>query len=107
MSDFSPPDVSIGDEVLWYSNVRNPTDPCVAFVVKSPGRSTLTLLVFAEETGWAFRPSVRHKDDPGLLENPQWQQWGCWEFSERTATLKKLQTLMPQITQILARSQKN
>lgn len=106
MPDFVPPEVTIGDEVVWYSNPRNPDNPCLGFVVGSPGRSTLTLLVFAEETGWAFRPSVRHKDDPGLLENPQWQQWGCWEFTKRTATLKKIESLLPQLTTVLARSQK-
>lgn len=107
MPDFLPPEVKIGDEILWYANVRNPIDPCVGLVVKDPGRSTLTLLVFAEETGWSFRPSCRHKDDPGLLENPQWQQWGCWELSRKTTILNKLDSLMPQITALLARGQKN
>lgn len=106
MAEFQPPEVSIGDEVLFHADPRNHNNPCLGFVCSNPGRSTLTLLVFAEQTGWAFRQSVRHKDDPGLLENPQWQQWGCWEFTKKQALLKKLETLQPQITTMLARNQK-
>jgi hypothetical protein len=112
--NFTPPATYIGEEVYWYADPLNPSDPALAWIhsgVGDPDRppearpKTATLLVTQADGSFAIRRSVRHKDDPGLLENAQWRQWGCWEPSKRSADIARLVSLLPGITSLLARSQ--
>lgn len=106
-SDFSPPEVSVGDQVYWYPDPLNANEPSVGWVCSRPGQKTLTVLVFGPESGFIMKPSVRHKDDPGLLENAQWRQWGCWELSSASVSLRKLDGLSTQVALLAGRSKKD
>jgi hypothetical protein len=105
MNGFEPPAVEIGDTVLYYDNPLNQKDPTLGWVSRRPGVNTLYVLVFSPDSGFIEKPSVRHGDDPGLQENAAWRQWGCWRMHPNTATLKRLDSLLPQITALLARGQ--
>jgi hypothetical protein len=94
---FSPPKVQIGDCVYWYSDPLTCAEPSLGWICERPGVQTLSILSFSTNTGFIERPSVRHRDDPGLLENAEWRKWGCWEFAPQTAALKKLDGMMAQI----------
>lgn len=94
---FTPPKVQIGDMVYWYADPLSPHHPAMGWVCVNPGTMTLSILVFTESSGFIEKPSVRHRDDPGLHENPEWRQWGCWEYAPQTAQLKKLDGMMSQI----------
>lgn len=108
MSDnYEPPALSVGDQVLWHSDPLNPDEPCIGWVCSRPGQKTTTLLVFSPESGFQMRPSVRHLQDPGLLENPQWRQWGAWELSPATTSLRKLDGLSTQVALLAGRNKKD
>jgi hypothetical protein len=80
-SDFVQPEVRLGDPVYWYHDPTSMADPCIGWISRRPGAHTVCILIFAPDSGFQEKMSVRHKDDPGLHENPAWRQWGCWEFS--------------------------
>jgi hypothetical protein len=69
----------------------------MGWVCERPGTQTVSILVFSPMIGFQDKPSVRHRSDPGLQENPEWRQWGCWEYAPQTEQLKKIEGLMPQI----------
>jgi hypothetical protein len=75
----------------------------MGWVSRRPGANTIYVLVFSEGAGFIEKPSVRHADDPGLQENPNWRQWGCWQHHPQTELLGKLKSLLPQIVTLLAR----
>lgn len=99
-ASFSPPAVRPGDCVYWYSDPLTCAEPQIGWVVDHPGVCTVNVLVFSPSSGFMDKPSVRHRDDPGLQENAQWRQWGCWEYSPQTAQLKKLDSMMAQIASL-------
>lgn len=86
-------EVRLGDCVYWYLDPLNPTDPQLGWVCRRPGQSTVSILVFAPDIGWVEKPSVRHINDTGLLENPAWQEWGCWDFADWLKDLKKAENV--------------
>lgn len=94
---FSPPKVQIGDCVYWYHDPISCAEPTMGWVCQRPGTFTVSVLVFSPNMGFQEKPSVRHRDDPGLQENSDWRQWGCWEYAPQTAQLKKLDGMMAQI----------
>lgn len=71
----------LGDQVYWFADTVTQTNPLVGWISRTPGEYTVNILVFAPDVGFMEKASVRHKDDPGLLENPAWRTWGCWDFS--------------------------
>jgi hypothetical protein len=81
VANFTPPDVRLGDSVYWYHDPLALHEPRLGWVCERPGAQTVSILVFAPGTGFVEKTSVRHKDDPGLQENPAWRGWGCWDFS--------------------------
>jgi hypothetical protein len=97
---FSPPALRIGDSVYWHHDPLNCNDPLLGWVIQRPGVNTVSILVFSPNTGFQEKPSVRHKDDPGLQENAEWRQWGCWEYAPQTAQLKKMESAMAQIASV-------
>jgi hypothetical protein len=97
---FSPPQVRVGDSVYWYHDPLNCNEPTLGWIVERPGVMTVSVLTFSPNTGFLERPSVRHKDDPGLQENADWRQWGCWDFTPQSAQLRKLDGLMSQIANL-------
>jgi len=105
MSDYSQPEVHLGDAVYWYHDPMAPTEPVLGWVCRRPGVHTVSILVFAPTVGFVEKPSVRHMDDPGLRENASWRQWGCWDYSEQTKMLKKMAAASTDI--IAARERKS
>lgn len=97
---FSPPQVRVGDSVYWYHDPLNCNEPTLGWIVERPGILTVSILTFSQNTGFLERPSVRHKDDPGLQENADRRQWGCWDFTPQSAQLRKLDGLMSQIANL-------
>jgi hypothetical protein len=97
---FSPPSLRIGDMVYWYHDPLACTNPCLGWISQPPGVSTVNIIVFTPFVGFQEKPSVRHRDDPGLQENADWRQWGAWEYAPQTAQLKKLDSLTAQIASL-------
>jgi hypothetical protein len=91
---FKQPESDIGDPVFWYADPMNPRDPQIGWVAEKPGSVTNTLLVFTPRIGFVEKPSVRHKSDPGLIENPNWRQWGCWEHAPWFQKIKRMEGSM-------------
>ena len=102
---FPTQEVELGDMVLFYDNPLNQKEPVVGWVSRRPGVNTIYVLVFSPDSGFIEKPSVRHADDPGLLESAAWRAWGCWRFHPNTETIKRLGGLMPKIVTMLARQQ--
>lgn len=100
VESFSPPSVRAGDCVYYYSDPLNCNDPDIGWIIGRPGVNTVNVLVFTPFSGFEQKPSVRHKDDPGLQDNADWRQWGCWDYSPQTAQLKKLDGMMAQVASL-------
>jgi hypothetical protein len=84
MSDWSPPEVGVGDTVLYYPHAG--ADPVMAFVIKV-GHRALTLWALAAGYGGVEKPSVRHKEDPNLGDSPEWSKFGVWAERPRDPRL--------------------
>jgi hypothetical protein len=97
VASFSPPPVSIGDCVYWYHDPLTCAEPTLGWVVQRPGAHTVSILTFSPFSGFQEKPSVRHREDPGLQENSEWRQWGCWEYTPQTTQLKKLDSLTAKV----------
>lgn len=87
---FVQPDVQIGEMVYWYYDPTSLADPCFGWICRRPGTSTVSVLVFTPDTGFQEKPSVRHKDDPGLVDNIGWRQWGCWDYSPTAKQMARI-----------------
>lgn len=90
---YAPPEVRLGDTVYWYHDPLTRNDPQLGWVCARPGSLTVTLLVFAPGVGFIEKPSVRFKDDPGLVDNPNWRGWGCWDFSDAHKEMERVKGL--------------
>ena len=101
--DFLPPEISLGDLILYHSNPQNPQSPNMGWVPRRPGKHTISCLVFTENAGFVEKPSVRHLSDPGLQDNADWRQAGAWELHPTTETLRKFKSLLPRIVGLLDR----
>lgn len=75
--EFEPPDVMVGQEVLWYAHKGQ--DAKLAFVTKhhNKGISVNVVSVDGADMYRQFKAFVRHKDDPQAHRNPE----GCWEHT--------------------------
>lgn len=96
---FQMPDLVVGDMVLFHNDPhsKNAEDAAMGWISQRPGASTVTLLVWAPNTGFVEKPSVRHVDDPFWRESEtaaQWLRWGCFELHPSTKALKELKTLL-------------
>lgn len=80
---------SIGDLVLFSTDIHNFSNPTVGWVVKQPGDSTVNILTFTP-MGWVDRPSVHHKDDPDIHGDHGWADLGVWDFAPLTQAIYKL-----------------
>lgn len=86
---WSMPKPSLGEVVLFSNDQTNFNDPCVGWVIRQPGDSTIQVLTFTPTHGWIERPSVHHKDDPGILSDNGWQALGCWDFTDHAKAARK------------------
>ena len=97
MSEWTRPEVSIGDFVLFYDNPSNQQTPSPGFVLERPGAQTVTLLIFGAATGWTQKNSVRHADDPFWVTSedaPSWQRWGCFRLHPMTELMPSLREMV-------------
>jgi len=103
MQPFDMPEVQLGDWVLFRPHDNADTE---IGLVSQVGQRAVVLWVVSPGYGGTERPSVHHKDDPGLHEYPEWKRYGTWEhkpadpkvaiLSEKVAMLeKKLAALQP------------
>lgn len=109
MTDFSVPEVQVGDMVLWYPDPVNKSDGSMGWICKKPGATTVSILVWAENTGFVEKPSVRHRHDPFWKESElanSWQRWGCWELHPHTDAIKQIQPLITKMKVQAASGQK-
>lgn len=83
------PPVSQGDCVLFSSDIHNFSNPTLAWVLKEPKDSTITVLAFTAN-GFIEKSSVHHKDDPSIREEHGWQDLGVWEYTKQCKCLHDL-----------------
>lgn len=77
---FVMPTVKVNQEVAWYPNADRRKNPSIARVV-NVWKEILELLV-SDGTGNHEKESVRHVDDPYLVDNQHWRsQYGAWDFT--------------------------
>lgn len=105
-TDFSPPEIGLGDLVLYHSDPTNPTSPNMGWVSRRPGKNTISCLVFTESAGFVEKPSCRHIDDPGLRENADWRLAGAWEIHPNTEAIRKFRSVLPRLLGLLERKDK-
>lgn len=108
-SDFTMPELNVGDMVLWYSNPTNPQEPSLGWVSRRPGSQTITILIWAEDAGLVEKPSVRHVDDPFWVESSSaaaWTKWGAFRLHPTTAMLRQVVDIAKTLKLQAARSQK-
>lgn len=73
---YEMPSAELGEWVLF--RAHEGADAVPAMVSKVSQR-TLTLWAISPGYGGNDKFSVHHKDDPGLLEFPEWKTYGTWE----------------------------
>jgi hypothetical protein len=84
------PRPNIGDIVVFSRDLQGFSEPVVGFVMEKPSDSTITILTF-NRAGQAFvESSCHHKDDPALLGDHGWEDFGVWDFSVGTNTINSL-----------------
>ena len=108
-SDFTMPELNIGDMVLWYSDPSNPQNPSMGWVSRRPGVQTITILIWAEDAGLIEKPSVRHIDDPFWTDSQSasaWNKWGAFKPHPTTAMLKQVVEIAKNLKVQAARAQK-
>jgi hypothetical protein len=82
------PRPSIGDIVLFSTDIHNFSNPVLGFVIQEPGDSTVRVLTFTPH-GWVDRPSTHHKDDPQIHGDHAWDDLGVWQFAPITEAVYK------------------
>lgn len=108
-----PPAAEVGDQVYWYPNPLECKNPALGWIADGTGDPnrppenrprTVRIVIVTPNGTLDDRLSVRHKDDPGLIDNEAWRKWGCWEFSRQSQDLRRIQQLLPGVTALLAKS---
>ena len=92
-------DLNIGDMVLFHNNPVHPNRATAAmgWISGPPGTSTITCVIWAQNSGFVERQSVRHIDDPFWKENETagaWAKWGAFEVHPNTKMLKEMQQML-------------
>lgn len=97
VAQWTPPEIHLGDIVLWYPDGDvNSTSPSAARVIKVGIRSVD--LVLEGEFRQRHQHSVHYIRDPRMEENAEIRRYGGWDYSPATkqihdlaARLKKLE----------------
>ena len=90
---FNTQELVPGDMVLWYPDPTSREEGSLGWVSCRPGANTINVLVWAPESGFVEKPSVRHVDDPFWKESDLaqgWQRWGAFELHPNTIALREL-----------------
>jgi len=97
---YEMPVVAIGDQVLFYDNPQSPQDPCMGWIHTRPGKESVSILIYAPNTGFVEKQSVRHRLDPfwQTSETAQaWSKWGCWELHPNAVALQDLKATLTRV----------
>ena len=89
-TNFAMPLPSLGDTVLFSTDMRNFTSPSVGWVT-AVGQTTITILTITPG-GFLQRTSVHHRADPDLEGDHGWKELGCWDFAPITQAIRELMT---------------
>ena len=89
MRSWKMPSVSQGDCVLFSTDIHNFNDPTLAWVLKEPRDSTITVLAFTA-AGFVEKSSVHHKDDPAIQSDHGWQDLGVWDYTDQCRAMHEL-----------------
>lgn len=111
MDEFTLPELTVGDKVLWHDNpfAPNKSTAAAGIISRRPGKHTVAVLIWGENTGWMEKLSVRHKDDPFWKTSEmasQWGQWGCFELHPETEALRELRPLITRLKVEAAKGKK-
>jgi hypothetical protein len=97
MDNFQMPELTVGDMVLFFDNPFSPQEGSMGWVASKPGTQTISVLVYAQNTGLVEKPSVRHADDP-FWKNSEtaaaWGRWGCFRVHPSTTAIKEIHALL-------------
>jgi hypothetical protein len=107
---FKMPELNVGDMVLWYSDPHNPQEPSMGWVSRRPGTQTITILIWAEDSGLIEKPSVRHVEDPFWADSTSataWTKWGAFRLHPSTLMLRQVADIAKNMKMQAARSQKS
>ena len=88
-TDWEMPKPNMGDVVLFSTDRHAFSNPCIGWVIKPPGNSTIQILTFTPNNGWVERPSVHHCSDPALKEDNGWESLGVWDFTDSAKAAMK------------------
>ena len=69
----------------------------------------MNCLVWAPNTGFVEKASVRHKDDPFWRESETaaaWAKWGCYEIHPDAIAMRELKPLMTRLKLEAAKTKK-
>lgn len=99
-SEWKMPKPNMGDVVLFSLDRIHFTNPCVGWVMKEPGDTTIHILTFTSANGWLERPSVHHRSDPSLSEDNGWEGLGVWDLTDTAKAALKPKSAIPEVRQV-------
>lgn len=88
-STWTMPQPSVGDAVLFATDVASFNNPCLGLIISPPGDSAVTLAVLSP-SGMMIRSGVKHVDDPGWKQDNHWHNLGVWDFAPVTKNIRSL-----------------
>jgi hypothetical protein len=83
------PQPSIGDAVLYASDISSMNKATLGLIVSAPGDSAVTLAVLSPN-GMMIRSGVKHIDDPGWKQENFWADLGAWDFAPVTKNVRAI-----------------
>jgi hypothetical protein len=84
---FLMPQVYNGQHILWFPN-GDMNKPVGAIVVAVNACNVNLQAAIGER--WIYLDGVRHKDDPGLVLNPEFKKNGVWEHTPETQWVREM-----------------
>ncbi len=89
IANWKQPAIKVGDCIVWLSDFRRPDSECSARVTRVSMRSIECRVDNRDQQMYQF--DVRHKDDPGLVQNTHIQRNGAWDFSDQEYRLRAVE----------------
>ena len=79
-ANYRPPDISIGDDVLWYADPDNLKRSPIVAKVTFVGPRVVELVTYGASITRRM-DSVRHITDPDFILKPSHKQFGGWDYT--------------------------
>ncbi len=93
MSQYTPPEVKVGDIVLWYDGVDVGEDGHPSVIMRARG----VAIDCRQFSGQTNHVSVRHHTDPVLGVNDEIKKNGCWDFTSQQKQLDRVEEMVKKI----------